>query len=214
MDEADLYLSEWLEKPGEFDLVQEGQQIFGDIPKSIAKKDTNLQNASRAIAWSIYENRDKITGRVYRLNSAFGTLAPKVLEILEDQLDLMDEDDDAIDDDDFAFDIDADDSTKDYALIIEALRDDTAKDETINTLIDACETAIELDKDKKSEKAALNALSQVNAKLTGIDVSTADTKYLPAMLKQIETIRSHLDKIKAAISARQESATADDADEK
>ena len=214
LDEADLYLSEWLEKPGEFDLVQEGQQIFGDIPKSIAKKDTNLQNASRAIAWSIYENRDKITGRVYRLNSAFGTLAPKVLEILEDQLDLMDEDDDAIDDDDFAFDIDADDSTKDYALIIEALRDDTAKDETINTLIDACETAIELDKDKKSEKAALNALSQVNAKLTGIDVSTADTKYLPAMLKQIETIRSHLDKIKAAISARQESATADDADEK
>ena len=93
LDEADLYLSEWLEKPGEYDRIQDGQQIFGDIPKSIAKKDANLQNASRAIAWSIFDNRKNISGRVYRLNAAFGKLAPKVLEILHEKLDLADPDD-------------------------------------------------------------------------------------------------------------------------
>jgi hypothetical protein len=204
LDEADLYLSEWLEKPGEYDRVQEGQQIFGDLPKSIAKKDTNLQNASRAIAWSIYENRDKISGRVYRLNAAFGKLAPQVLEILEEQLDLKVTDEAVVvDDDDFSIDIDADDGSKDYTEIIEALRDDTAKDDVMETLIDACETVLELDKGQKNEQAALRALSHVNSKVTGIDVSYAGTKTLPAMLKQIETIRGGLEKIEAAIDARQ-----------
>ena len=212
LDEADLYLTEWLEKPGEYDRVQEGQQIFGDIPKNIANKDTNLQNASRAIAWSIYENRDKISGRVYRFNPAFGKLAPKVLGILRDQLKFTIDDNDLIEDDDFAIDIDPEDATEDYAAIVDALRDDTAKDENIDILIDACETAIELDKGQKNEQAALKTLSLVNAKLTGIGVVTAGTKTLPAMRKQIETIRNRLDKIDATIAARQDGATVDKAD--
>ncbi|MET3663345.1 hypothetical protein [Aquamicrobium ahrensii] len=210
LDEADLYLSEWIEKPGEYERVQEGQQIFGDLPKSIARKDANLQNASRAIAWSIYENRDRITGRLYRLNAAFGKLAPKVLEILEEQLDLSDSQAAEVEDDDFAIDIDGDDATKDYTAIIEALRDDTSKDDVIETLIDACETVLELDKGQKNEQAALRALSQINSKITGIDVSYAGTKTLPAMLKQIETIRSALDKIEGAIAARQADKVAGD----
>ena len=214
LDEADLYLSEWIEKPGEYDLVGEGQQIFGDIPKAIANKDANLQNASRAIAWSIYENRDKITGRVYRLNPAFGKLAPKVLEILDDQLELPSKEENEIDDDDdFAIDIDGDDSTEDYTSIIEALRDDTAKDETIITLVEACETAIELDKGQKNEDAALKALVQVNSKITSIDVSMAGNKTLPAMLKQIESIRKGVDKIEATIALRQSAKSSDDKNE-
>ena len=204
LDEADLYLSEWVEKPGEYDLLQDGQQIFGDLPKAIAKKDANLQNASRAIAWSIYENRDKISGRVYRLNAAFGKLAPKVLEILEEQLELSVNDDDSVDDDDFAIYIDDNGDSKDYTPIIEALRDDDDDDDRITTLIDACETAIELDKGQKNEEAALKALAQVNSKVTGIDISAAGTSTLPAILKQIGSIHKNLDKIETAAKARQD----------
>ena len=203
LDEADLYLTEWLEKPGEYDRLQDGQQIFGDIPKSITRKDANLQNASRAIAWSLYDNRNRVSGRVYRLHPAFGKLAPKVLGILEDQLDLADSDDDPVDDGDFAIDIEADDDTKNYTRITKALRDETTKDDAVEALIEACETAIELDKGKTSEQAALKALAQVNAKVMGVDVNFAGTTTLPAMLKQIETIRNSLDKIEAAIKARQ-----------
>ena len=205
LDEADLYLSEWVEKPGEYDLLQEGQQIFGDLPKAIAKKNVNLQNASRAIAWSIYENRDKISGRVYRLNAAFGKLAPKVLEILDERLELPDSyNDDDFDDDDFAIDIDDDGTSKDFTPIIEALRDEDSDSEVITTLIDACETAIELDKGEKSEEAALKALAQVNSKVTGIDISAAGFSTLPAILKQIGSIRKNLDKIEVAVKARRD----------
>lgn len=215
LDEADLYLSEWIEKPGQYELVaQEGQQIFGDIPKSIARKDVGLQNASRAIAWSIFENRDRVSGRVYRFNAAFGKLAPKVLDILEEQLDLTKYDDNLVQDDDFIIDIDSDDTVKDYTPIIQALKDDSTKDEAIGILIDACETAIELDKGQVSEQAALNELVKVNSKVTSIDVSTAGTKTLPAMLKQIETIRKGLDRIETAINARQMGKDASSVDKK
>lgn len=210
MDEADLYLTEWVEKPGQYDLVSgEGQQIFGDIPKNISDKGISLQNASRAIAWSLFENRDRISGRVYNLNAAFGKLAPQVLEILTDQLDIEDNaGTDSDDDDDFSIEIDVDNSGPDYAPVIDALRHDETKDDAVTALIEACETAIELDRGQKSEKAALKALSQANAKLTGIDVHSAGTSTLPAMQKQIESIRNVLAKIETAVQARQLSNTA------
>lgn len=211
LDEADLYLSEWVKKPGEYDLLQDGQQIFGDLPKAIAKKDANLQNASRAIAWSLYENRDRVSGRVYRFNAAFGKLAPQVLAILEDQLDLPERyNDDLIDDDDFAIDIDNESDSKDYTSIIKVLQDEDTRDEAITTLIEACETAIELDKGQKNEEAALKALAQINSKVTGIDISSAGKPTLPAILKQIGSIRKALDKIEVVIQLRQEGEAADD----
>ncbi|MCY4312051.1 MAG: hypothetical protein OXC54_12215 [Rhodospirillaceae bacterium] len=205
LTEADLYLSEWIKKPGEYDLLQDGQQVFGDLPKAIANKDVNLQNASRAIAWSIYENRDKISGRVYRLNAAFGKLASNVLEILEERLEIFaNEDDDTTDDNDFAIDIDAGGDSKDYTQIIKALRNDEADEDRIITLIDACETAIEFDKGQKNEEAALKALAQVNSKVTSIDISVAGTSTLPAILKQVGSIRRNLDKIETAVRVRQD----------
>lgn len=200
LDEADLYLQEWICKSGEYDKVKEGQQIFSDIPKSIAGKNERLQNACRAIAWSLYEKRDKISGRVYRLNSSFGKLAPKVLEQLEERLEI--EPDETTDSGDFAVDIEGNDSFKDYTPIIEALRNEQNKDESIDILIEACETAIELDKGVKNEMAALKALGQINSKVTSIDVSYASQGTLSPMMKHIDTIRAGLDKIEDAITKR------------
>lgn len=202
LDEADLYLSEWIEKPGEYEEVLAGQQIFGDLPKALAKKDVNLQNASRAIAWSIYENRDKISGRVYRLNPAFGKLAPKVIELLEERLELPTQSEDDFGGDDFAIEIDVDDAVPDYSGVIEALRDDIDRDETVNTLVDACETAIELANGQRNEEAALRTLALVNSKLTGLDAHTAGEATLTAMIKQIQSIRSGLSKIETVVNQR------------
>jgi len=204
LDEADLYLSEWVEKPGQYDLVAgEGQQIFGDIPKNTANKEPGLVNASRAIAWSLFESRNRITGRVYNLNAAFGKLAPQVLDIMSDQLELDDISDQETDDIEFAFEIDEDNAEKNYSPIIEALRNEETKDDAVTVLIEACETAIELDKGQRNEKAALKALSQANAKLTGIDVGSAGLSTLPAMLKQVQSIRNILSKIEENVQKRQ-----------
>lgn len=204
LEEADLYLREWVQKPGHYDLVSaDGQQIFGDIPKAVAGKEPGLQDASRAIAWSLFENRDRISGRVYALNAAFGKLAPTVLNILSDELELPDTDaDEDIDDDDFSVDIEADDQASKYSAIISALKNEEIKDEAVSVLLDACEAAIEREKGKKSAKAALKALSQANAKLMGVDANSAGENTLTPMLKQIEAIRVQLKKIEGAVNKR------------
>ncbi|MCY3554087.1 MAG: hypothetical protein OXH56_02070 [Gemmatimonadetes bacterium] len=207
LDEADLYLSEWIGRPGNYDLVSaDGQQIFSDIPKNIKNKNTVLQNASRAIAWSLFENRDKTSGRVYRLNAAFGKLAPKVLDMLAEQLDLQNVSVNGdIKGDGFDIEIDSGEQDDDYTNIIEALRSEETKNEAVETLIEVCETAIELDKEQTNEKAALKALSQANAKLSGINVDSAGINTLSSMLSQIKTIRNVVSKIEAGIKKRQTS---------
>lgn len=206
LDEADLYLSEWVKKPGQYDLVAgDGQQIFGDIPKNIARKNTDLQDASRAIAWSLFENRDRVSGRVYNLNPAFGKLAPKVLELMQEQLGIEGNETQAEEEpgeEGFFFDIDGADDAENYDPIIEALRNEETRDEAVTALIESCETAIELDKGKRSEKAALTAISQAHAKLAGIDVSLAGEKTLPTILRQIESIRGVLEKIESGVQMR------------
>ena len=209
LDEADLYLSEWLGKSGEYALVQDGQQIFGDIPKSISRQDSKLKDASRVIAWSIFDNREKISGRVYRLNRAFGDLAPRTLELLENRLGLAgDQQEQAVEaaddteDEEFAIDIEEGEEASDYSAIIQALRNNDGLEEKVDALVDACETAIELDRGQKNEEAALKALGQVNSRVVSIDATLASRDSLPGILKQIQSIRGGLDKIEAQVSKR------------
>ena len=206
LDEADLYLKEWIEKPGRYDLViDDGQQIFGDIPKNILNKNEDLQNASRAIASSLFENRDKVHGRIYNYNSTFGKLAKNVLSQLGEQLasnGILKPDNEEFEDN-FAVDIEGDGNNLNYHLIIEALRNEETKEQSFEILIDICESAIESDRGKKSEEAGLRALSAAHAKLVGVDVLKAGKKYLPDMQKQIEFIKPLLSKIENGIKKRQ-----------
>ena len=205
LDEADLYLTDWAEKPGQYALVSgDAEQIFADIPKRITKQDAGLQEASRAIAWSLFDNRSELPGRIYSFNAAFGHLAPQVLELLRDELDIEEvaSTDDGELEEGFSIYIDGGATEPNYRSIIRALRNKETKDDAVRALIGSCETAMEREKGQKSQNAALKALSQVNAKLTGIEVSAAGEKTLPAMLKQIETIRTVLDKIETKIAAR------------
>ena len=66
LEEAELYLSDWKKKPNQYGLVRdEGEQIFKDIAKQISSQEMDIKDASRAIAWSLFDNRDKLSGRVY-----------------------------------------------------------------------------------------------------------------------------------------------------
>jgi len=201
LEEAELYLSDWRGKPGQYALVSDdAEQLFKDLPKNIAGQDAQLQNASRAIAWSLFDNRDKLSGRVYGYNAAFGKLAPEVIKAVVDELglDLKPAEDES--DEDFGFAIEEDDEAIDYQPFVTALKDDETKEDAVETLIDACVTALERDKGKKNKNAALKALGQVHSKLAAIDVSMAGSTTYPAMLKQIDAIEEALEKIRGKVT--------------
>lgn len=194
--EADIYLKDWAEAPGEYSRVRDDAgQLFKDLPKLIAGKDQALQQGSRVIAWSLFENRDKIQGRVYAFNAAIGKLAADVLERLSEELDVSitpSEDDDG----DGGLEVDFGDETGvDYSPLIEQLRNDQTKDDAVEALVEACQSAIDTQVGKNSTKAALKAITQAHSKLASVDISTAAPDTYHGMQKQLESIAALVGKL-------------------
>lgn len=188
LTEAELYLKDWCHAEGEFSrIVNDGEQFFKDLAQSLAGKDVDLQDASRAIAWTLFENRERLDGRLYQFNPAFGKLAEDVLERVADKLEL----DEVIDDEDdepFPIEIDGENETG-YDQVVEILRGGDRKDEAVDALLDATQTAIELEKGQKSGEAALKAIRQAHSKLSGVDLSRADSDTYEGIHNQLTSIK-------------------------
>ena len=201
LEEADLYLSEWLDKPGEYELVLDGQQIFGDIPKQIAKQDSNLKEFSRAVAWSLYKNRDKVSGRLYQYNASFGKLSTKVFDSLKESLKPVLEIDQETeeDEDEFSFELDEHENSIDYTSVINILRDKSKANENTEILIDVCESAIENEKEQNRELLPLKLLVQINSKLSSVDLNQAKKDTLPGINEQLKTIHESLKRIEREV---------------
>lgn len=207
IEEADLYLNEWAKKPGRYSLVSgDAEQIFGDMPKRLLGKSVPLQNASRAIAWSLFENRDKLPGRVYAFNAAFGKLATVVLTNVAEQLNLPQEtaaDDEG--DENFSIAIEGGGGAEDYSAVIAALKNEETKEDAVEALIEAAQSAIEADRGQRSQGAALKALAQVHAKLAGLDLTTAGVSTYSAIGKQLDSIRELVAKLDTKLAALKKS---------
>ncbi len=198
IDEADMYLNEWAHKPGQYSLISgDGEQIFGDLPKRLVGQSIPLQNASRAIAWSLFENREQVPGRIYAFNAAFGKLAPSVLKSMAEQLNLPTAPNASglNDDDSFAIDVPSGEDTEDYSNIIIALKNDDSRGGAVEALIEAAVSALERDRGQKNKYAALKALVQIHSKLAGVDLTTAGMETYGGIAKQIESIKQVLEKL-------------------
>ena len=187
--EADLYLNEWRNAPGQYNLIKEdAQQLFKDIPKRLEGKDMTLQQASRAIAWTLYDNRENLAGRVYNYNAAFGKLATDVMERVVEKLGVSTEVANDSDSDDFSVDFGDDEVGVSYDVILDQLRDPATNSEAAAAVIDAAINAVEADKGRQSAQAPLNAVRDAHAKLMAVDVSRAAQDTLGVMRRQLEAI--------------------------
>lgn len=198
--EADIYLRDWANTPGEYSRVRDDAgQLFKDLPKLVAGKDQTLQQGSRVIAWSLFENRDKLDQRVYAFNPAIGKLAADVLERLSEELEVpitASGDDDDVGGLEIDF---SDENEIDYTPLIERLRNDTTKEEAIDALVEACQAAIDAQAGRKSTKAALKAITQAHSKLASVDISTAAPDTYHGMLKQLESVAALVEKLQSKI---------------
>lgn len=194
LTEAELYLKEWAHAEGEYSRIREdAEQLFKDLPKRLEGKDANLAQASRVIAWTLFENREKLPSRLYDFNLAFGKLAGDVLDRVASDLGLSTSNDDDSNEDvdksnDFSIDFDDEEQAVSYDSIIDALKDENTRDEAIDALIEAAQSAVEMEKGQKSGEAALKALSQANGKIASVDLSRATSSTYPKIKKQLDTI--------------------------
>lgn len=188
--EADLYLKEWAQAEGAYSRVREdAEQLFKDLPKQLEGKDPALQRASRAVAWTLFDNKDKLPGRVYNFNPAFGKLAAEVLDQVASDLGLPTETK-VSDEDAGGFDVDVggDDAAISYDAVVDALKSSEQDESVVDTLIEAAQNAVEIARGQKSGQAALKAVQQAHAKLMAVDVQRAAPETRSPMRKQLEAI--------------------------
>ena len=199
--EADLYLKEWANAEGAYSMVREdAEQLFKDIPKQLEGKDPALQRASRAIAYTLFDNKDKLPGRVYSFNPAFGKLAAEVLDTIADELGLPTEAQEAEGGDaDFAVDVGGDDTPVSYEAVVDALK--TGEESVVDALVEAAQNAVEISRGQKSEQAALKAVQQAHAKLMAVDIQKAAPETRNPMRKQLDAILQLADALIKKIDA-------------
>jgi len=203
--EADLYLKEAPGTQGSYSEIRDdAEQLFGDLPKLLEGKTEAMKEASRVIAWTLYQNKGRLDGRLYDYNAAIGTLADNVLDRVADELGIVTEaaadgpdDEDGVDD--FAIDIGDEPQTTSFSGVIEALKapDNEA---AIEALIEATQTEIQLDKGQRSGGAALKSIQQAHTKLASVDLSRAEKSTVPKISKQLEAIKKIVGELESKIA--------------
>jgi hypothetical protein len=188
LTEANLYLKDWANAGGEYSRVLDGDQLFNDLPKCVQGKDPSLQEASRVIAWNLFENRGKLDERLYAFNLTFGKHAANVLDRVATELGVSMEDDANVGGDSFEVDLDAGSGSVSYQPLIDAFRDPERRDDAVETLIDVCHSVLESERGKKSGQEALKAITAANTRLTEADLTRADISTYVAIEKQLEQI--------------------------
>jgi hypothetical protein len=199
--EADLYLKEWIGSEGEYSRVKDdAEQFFKDLPKNLEGKSAQLENVSRVIAWSLFDNRFRLPTRIYDYNAAFGKLAEDVVERLAENLGISTEEANTEDAEDyFSIDIASEDSEATYDGVINALKDKSNED-AVTFLIEATLDAIETAKGQKSGDAALKAVSQANSKLVSVDLSKANASTYKTIKKQLDAIAGITARLSSSVS--------------
>lgn len=202
LTEADLYLKDWARAEGEYSRVRDAEQLFKDLPVLLQGKDAKLQEASRVIAWSLYDKREQLGSRLYSFNVAFGKGAADVLDRVAAELGIsLDAESADRGGDTLDIDFDEDAAELSYDPIINALRQPTKRDEISDTLIDVARSVVELDKGNKSGGAALKALTQAHAKLAEVDLSKAAESTYDSLEKQLDAIIASASNLKERLGA-------------
>lgn len=193
LKEAELYLKDWAHAEGDYSKIKEGgEQLFKDLPKLLDGKDRALQDASRIIAWSLFDKKD-LPGRIYDYNPAIGKLADDVIERTCEILDLSS---DVSEEDDEEFSIDLENSDQSlYDTFIDTLKDESLRDNAVEALVEACQSAIETEKGQKSGEAALKAIVQAHTKLVSVDLSKASPATFDPIAKQLSSIKVLLERL-------------------
>lgn len=198
--EADTYLKDWAKAEGEYSRVRDAEQFFKDLPGLLQGKDSQLQEISRAIAWTLFDNREKLEDRLYAFNIAFGKRAADVADRLADNLGIPLEGSATDEKDDFDLTVDYEDSAVSYEPVIDVLRDPQRREQAVETLIDVCRGVIESERDQKSGNAALKAVTAAHAKLNEVDLTRATPQSYPAIGKQLDAIVTRATELKARLA--------------
>jgi hypothetical protein len=203
LSHAEIYLKDWRHEPEDYELVERGKQLFGDMARDLKDKTGEHLEISRRIGFLIQDNSGNLGTRAYAFNFSFGKKAPDVAEALASRLgiDLTAPPIASADSNPPLF-VDLEDESEgaSYKPLIDVLDDPSRREEVTQELIAVCESIRASEQDQKRGQAALKAVKDANTKLLEVDFSGADPATYSAIQAQLESVLLTAKKLKDEIA--------------
>ncbi len=203
LTEAEIYLKDWLQKPREYQFVEDAEQFFGDLAKSLAEKQGDELEISRRFAWALLSNSSNLGRRVYDYNFSFTKRTNEVISSLTDRLEIdldsttersLDRDED----EDIEIVLDPEPDTSLNSLI-ESFDDPSQREFVADELIDVCNSILEQDKQGEIGRRALVAIQNANKQLQGVDLTKAASDTYSQIDKQLDSVIERASNLKKSL---------------
>lgn len=207
LTEANLYLSDWLKRPGDYEAIEDAKQLFYDMGENISQKTGEAQEVSRRIAWLLADRRSALKRRVYDYKPMFGKKSDEVASKLAERFAVeLDEGSPTAEDDDEEFAIDlGGEGGSTFRPLITLINDPAKRTEVTDQLIDVCKGILELESETKEGQMPLTQIQSANGKLAAVDMTRADKNSLAAIGKQLDAVEAHVTRLRSLLAKTQTS---------
>ncbi len=185
--EAEQYL-EWAQRPAEYHLVQDGEQMFKELSVALLRsKNEDEKDIRRRMAWGIFStSANNLDGRKHDYRIAFGKDFDRVFEKMMPTIDEVVPSIESDDPDDI--DISLDKRPNEFLKFIRAFDDLKTRPIVTKELISVCESVKQQVKEEELGMNSLKAATDAHKKLYEVDLTTADPGTYEELGKQLETI--------------------------
>lgn len=213
LDLVDEYLA-FIDAPGEYELVDQGEQIFKELQSAVKGKPPNIAQRSRQVAFMLIKHPQVLNGRVYNYRNAFGKDLDKVLEqfAIENGIDLLEEVSPGEakassneDEDDPLADL-GEKVIDRYEPLKDVLQDNSKTKDIAQHIARIYDSIEQGQREEDVKRAALKSAQNANRLLHNIDLSESDPATFPSIATQLKAIiviakklRNEIEQVKAKL---------------
>jgi len=206
LTEADIYLKERLDAPGEYQHVEDAEQFFNDLAKALEGKTGEELEVSRRVAWILLSNSKSLDRRVYDYNFSFGKRTEEVTSKLADRCDIDLMSTPTINEesptDELEVDLDTEDGgSRSLQPLIDFLDDEIEREYAEQQVVNVCNTILEQDKQGQVARRALSNVQAANGKLEEVDLVSADPSTYSSIDLQLDSVITRATRLKDKLAS-------------
>ena len=193
INEADIYLSEYLGQNDAYEEVEKELQIFKELEKAIRGKTQLEQEARRRIAHVLMGNPKPLQERVYEYRAAFGKYSVKVLQRLGDRFGANKK---ATPNEELEVDFaEPDAQPSPFEIVKSILTDRTRGEEVAAAIRDIVDDITEEEREEKTSSAAVRLATRAITNIANIDLTATPEEHRAKLRELLMQLNSQVNNL-------------------
>jgi hypothetical protein len=200
LTEIDLYLKDWKGASGDYEALNDAEEIVSQMNSRLKKKEGVQKEVARRLGWILVDHRGS-EGRIYDLRDVTGNLTTLVINKLQEVYpnETTSEEAASSDDDSGDFELELTDGVSPEQRIVSFLEGSKNNDLLKQEIVNVCRVVVEAQKVQRAGNAALKAIQDANTKLLEVDINTADRQTYKAIGNQLDAIEQRVGHLKSLL---------------